>query len=67
MIRLPLNLLSPFFCTKLCLPVHLTYFSAHLFRAYRIGLARLGPQGTGLGQKNELASLDGTVRFFNRV
>jgi hypothetical protein len=38
-----------------------------LFRAKRAGPARLGPLRAGLGQKIELACLDGPARFSNRA
>jgi hypothetical protein len=62
--RLPL---SPFFCTKTCLPAHLARFSARFFRAKRDDPACLGPLRAGLGQEIEPAGLDGPTRLSNRA
>jgi hypothetical protein len=45
----------------------LSPFSAHFFRAKRVGLARLGPLRAELEQEIEPVGLDGPVRFSNRV
>jgi hypothetical protein len=45
----------------------LTDLFSPLFRAKRVGSARLGPLRAGLGQKIEPAGLDGPARFSNRA
>jgi hypothetical protein len=58
---------SPFLGTKPCLLARFARFLARFFRAKWAGPTRLGPLRARLGQKNEPAGSDDTVRFSNRA